>query len=123
MPGIGFAMGMERLLLAIDTLPGRDMPESKLDVFLAVLDEEYTCQAMQVLENLRNANLRADRDYNGRSMKAQMKFADKLGARVVVLMGKDEIESGSFTIRNMNTREQIEVAAAQLIPAIKDILV
>ena len=123
MPGIGFAMGMERLLLAIDTLPGRDMPESKLDVFLAVLDEEYTFQAMQVLENLRNANLRADRDYNGRSMKAQMKFADKLGARVVVLMGKDEIESGSFTIRNMNTREQIEVAAAQLIPAIKDILV
>jgi len=123
MPGIGFAMGMERLLLAIDTLPGRDMPESKLDVFLAVLDEEYTFQAMQVLENLRNANLRADRDYNGRSMKAQMKFADKLGARIVVLMGKDEIESGSFTIRNMNTREQIEVAAARLIPAIKDILV
>ncbi len=123
MPGIGFAMGMERLLLAIDTLPGRDMPESKLDVFLAVLDEEYTFQAMQVLENLRNANLRADRDYNGRSMKAQMKFADKLGARVVVLMGKDEMQHGSFTIRNMNTREQIEVAAARLIPAIKDILV
>jgi len=121
-PGIGFALGMERLLLALDNLPGRMPPDVKMDVFLAVLDEEYNLPALRVLDRLRNANIRADRDYNGRSMKAQMKYADKLGAQVVILMGEDEVNRGTFTIRNMNSREQLEVEAAQLIPVIKDIL-
>ena len=121
-PGIGFALGMERLLLALDNLPGRTPPEVKLDVFLAVLDEKYNLQALHVLDRLRNSDIRADRDYNGRSMKAQMKYADKLGAQVVILMGEDEVNRGTFTIRNMNSREQLEVEAAQLIPAIKVIL-
>ncbi len=121
-PGIGFALGMERLLLALDSMPGRIQPEVKLDVFLAVLDEKYNSQALQVLDRLRNSNIKADRDYNGRSMKAQMKYADKLGAQVVILMGEDEVNHGTFTIRNMNSREQLEVEAAQVIPVIKDIL-
>jgi histidyl-tRNA synthetase len=121
-PGVGFALGMERLLLAMDSLPGRTSPEVKLDVFLTILDKKYDSQAMQVLDILRSAKIRADRDYNGRSMKAQMKYADKLGAQVVIIMGEDEVNRSIFTIRNMNSKEQIEVEAAQLIPVIKDIL-
>jgi len=121
-PGVGFALGMERLLLALDNLPGRMPPEVKLDVFLAVLDKKYEGQAMQVLSRLRSAKIRADRDYNGRSMKAQMKYADKLGAQIVILMGEDEVNRGIFTIRNMNSREQLEVESEQLIPVIQDIL-
>ncbi|MDD3365623.1 MAG: His/Gly/Thr/Pro-type tRNA ligase C-terminal domain-containing protein, partial [Syntrophomonas sp.] len=121
-PGIGFALGMERLLLALDSLPDREEPNSKLDVFLAVLDEKFEIQAMQVLDRLRKAKIMVDRDYTGRSMKAQMKYADKLGARIVVLMGEDEVNRGYFTVRNMSSREQLEVQTEQLIPAIKDIL-
>jgi len=121
-PGIGFAVGIERLLLALDSLPGREQSDMKLDVFLAVLDEKYESQAMQVLGLLRDARIRADRDYNGRSMKAQMKYADKLGARVVVLMGEDEVQRGCFTVRNMSSREQAEVESDRLIPFITNIL-
>jgi histidyl-tRNA synthetase len=121
-PGIGFALGMERLLLAIDSLPDSEEANSKLDVFLAVLDNKYENQAMQVLDRLRKAKIMVDRDYTGRSMKAQMKFADKLGARIVVLIGEDEVNRGYFTVRNMNTREQLEVQTEQLISVIKDIL-
>lgn len=121
-PGIGFALGMERLLLALDNLPGRVAPEAKLDVFLAILDEKYTIEAMRLLDSLRNAKIKADRDYNGRSMKAQMKYADKLGAQIVVLMGENEVSQGIFTIRNMKSGEQLEVKADLLISAIKDIL-
>lgn len=121
LPGIGFALGMERLLLALDNLPVR-MPEEKLEVFLVVLDEKYNHEALNVLDRLRNAEIRADRDYNGRSMKAQMKYADKLGTKVVILMGEDEVNRGTFTIRNMNSKDQQEVETAQLIPVIQDIL-
>jgi len=121
-PGVGFALGMERLLLALDSLPGHEQPNTQLDVFLAVLDEKYESQAMKVLTRLRCARIKADRDYNGRSMKAQMKYADKLGARLVILMGEDEVKRGSFTLRNMNTREQLEVESEQLITVIKNIL-
>ncbi|MDD4802414.1 MAG: histidine--tRNA ligase [Syntrophomonas sp.] len=121
-PGIGFALGMERLLLALDGVPEYKEPYSSLDVFLAVLDDKYDVQAMQVLERLRTAKIMADRDYTGRSMKAQMKYADKLGARIVVLMGEDEVNRGFFTIRDMQSREQLEVKSEQIISAIKDIL-
>jgi histidyl-tRNA synthetase len=121
-PGIGFALGMERLLLAIDSLPERTESSTCLDVFLAVADPNYDLQTMAVLDRLRKAGIMADRDYTGRSMKAQMKYADKLGARIVILVGEDEINRGFFTIRNMKLREQIEVKTEELIPAIKDIL-
>jgi histidyl-tRNA synthetase len=121
-PGIGFALGMERLLLALDSLPDSKEPHSNLDVFLAVLDEKFENQAMQVLDRLRQAKIMVDRDYTGRSMKAQMKYADKLGARIVVLMGEDEVNRGYFTVRNMSSREQLEVQTEQLITAIKEIL-
>jgi len=121
-PGVGFALGMERLLLALDSLSGYKQPNTQLDVFLAVLDEKYASQAMKILNELRNVKIRADRDYNGRSMKAQMKYADKLGARIVILMGEDEVKRSSFTLRNMNTREQLEVESEQLITTVKSIL-
>lgn len=122
MPGIGFALGMERLLLALDNLTEGQHSDSYLEIFLAVQDEKWAGQALKVLDRLRKAGIRADRDYNGRSMKAQMKYADKLGARIVVLMGENEVNGGFFTLRDMVSREQQEVSAEDLIPRLKDIL-
>lgn len=122
LPGIGFALGMERLLLAMDSLSDQQWPDERLDIFLAVLDERYSSQAMDTLDGLRQAGFKADRDYNGRSMKAQMKYADKLRARIVMLMGEDEINQGYYTLRNMITGEQTRVAQGELIPRLKEIL-
>ncbi|HWQ75113.1 MAG TPA: histidine--tRNA ligase [Syntrophomonas sp.] len=122
MPGIGFAMGMERLLLALDSLPSGGDHRPQLDVFLALLNERYEQQAADILSGLRCAGIRTDRDYNGRSAKAQMKYADKLGARLVLLLGEDEAQRGVLTIRDMQTRQQSEVDAKVLIAAVKAIL-
>ena len=122
MPGVGFAMGMERLLLAMNNLENNMNDPKQIDVFLALLDEKYETQAMNLLSGLRRAGIRADRDYNQRSTKAQMKYADKMGARLVILLGEDEIQRGVVTIRDMQTRQQSEVANETLIAAIKAIL-
>ncbi|MDD4775686.1 MAG: histidine--tRNA ligase [Syntrophomonas sp.] len=121
-PGIGFALGLERVLLAMDRHPVREWPDLGLDVLLVVLDENLTVNAMHLLDRLRVADIRADRDYNGRSMKAQLKFADKLGARMVVLMGEDEVERGVLPGRSMDTGQQQEVPQEDLIALIKRIL-
>ncbi|MBP1761351.1 MAG: histidyl-tRNA synthetase, partial [Firmicutes bacterium] len=122
MPGVGFAMGMERLLLAMNSQEATMTDPKQLDVFLALLDEKYESRAMNMLSGLRRAGIRADRDYNQRSIKAQMKYADKMGARLVLLLGEDEFQRGVVTIRDMQTRQQSEVANDALIAAIKAIL-
>ncbi len=121
-PGIGFALGLERLLLAIESNPLHKWPDEELEAFVVVVDERFTLDAMHILDRLRTADIRADRDYNGRSMKAQLKFANKLGARVVVLMGEDEMDRGILTVRNMDSGCQDEVPQKDLITFIKGIL-
>ena len=122
MPGIGFALGMERLLLALDKPTEGQQSEGDLDVFLAVQDEKWAGKALHILDQLRKSKIRADRDYNGRSMKAQMKYADKLGARIVLLLGENEVTGGFITLRNMATREQLQVTSDDLVICLQDIL-
>lgn len=121
-PGIGFAMGLERLLLALENLENRPFKDNQMDIFLVVMDERYEHQAVKVLKQLRQAGIKADKDYNGRSGKAQMKYADKLGTRGVILLGEDEIKRGVYTLRNMNSKEQTEILADNLIAAVKKFL-
>ncbi len=108
LPGVGFALGLERLLLALEGLPA-DVHHAPLDVFVAIMDHQYEKQGFKILKRLRRAGIRADRDYNDRSSKAQMKYANKLGARLVVMLGQDEIEKGYCTVRNMETGEQFKL--------------
>jgi len=108
--------------MAMNSLENNMDDPKQIDVFLALLDEKYETQAMNILSGLRRADIRADRDYNQRSTKAQMKYADKMGARLVLLLGEDEIQRGVVTIRDMQTRQQSEVANETLIAAIKAIL-
>lgn len=120
MPGIGFAIGLERLLLALENTPVEQ--SKRLDVFVAVFDEAIEIEGLKLITRLRANGIQADRDYTGRSAKAQMKYAGKLGARIVLLLGKDEIEQGFFTLRNMDTKEQLTVNPEDLIETIKQIL-
>lgn len=120
-PGIGFALGLERILLAIDILEGENLTDN-VDAFVAVTSDKFEKRAVQVLNYLRHGQIKSDKDYNGRSMKAQMKYADKLGARAVILIGDDEVENNFLTIRNMLNREQVKVKDNELIDTIKTIL-
>jgi histidyl-tRNA synthetase len=100
-PGIGFGIGIERLLLACDA-EGCFVTEAPLpDAF--VVDLTDGAAARDLCEELRRSGLGADRAYDGRSLKAQLKLADRSGARVAIIVGPDELASGEVTLRDMRT--------------------
>ncbi len=107
-PGIGFGIGIERVLIACEAegvVPGA---EPSADVFVVDGMENPTEVTLLVTE-LREDGLRAERAYEGRSFKAQMKVADRARARFTVLLGRREAERGAVGVRDMQTHEQIEV--------------
>jgi histidyl-tRNA synthetase len=104
-PGIGFAIGMERLLLI---LPREHRP-ADLALFIAALGEEAQKEAFSLSCRLNRSGVRTMIDYEGRSLKAQMRRADKFGARFVLIIGEDEQRSGKAILRDMEKKKQEEV--------------
>lgn len=119
LPGIGFALGMERLLAALDSRGERTIASSVIPVFIAVMDSELEGMGLRLLQELRQAGIECDKDYNGRSPRAQFKYADKLGARLVVLLGEEEAQKGLLSIRNMQSGEQVNIARAEAVSFIQ----
>jgi histidyl-tRNA synthetase len=103
-PGIGFAFGLERLELAAETPIGSDEQLDSLAVFLAVVGSDAAAACAPLARGLRRAGLRVETDPPERRLKAQMKRADKSGARWVVVVGEDEIAAGRATVRDLQTR-------------------
>ena len=98
-PGIGFSMGIDRLLLALDA-EGEGSPSSDgLDAF--VIDLVGGGYGLVLVEEMRRAGLRVGRGFDGRSLKAQMKMADRSGARVAVIIGDEEVSAGTVTVRDL----------------------
>ncbi len=98
-PGVGFALGVDRTLLACDAEGVFDAPTSVIDVF--VVDTTGGERAVVLTDDLRRAGLRADRAWDGRSMKAQMKAADRSGAAMAVIVGEDELAAGTVAVRDL----------------------
>ena len=110
-PALGFAVGVEATLLALSRLSKTPaLPERVTDAFLVAVKPEQRPAAFALLARLRDAGLRADMDYEGRAMKAQMKKANRAAARYAVLLGPGEVERGTATIRNLSDRSQEEVS-------------
>jgi len=105
-PAIGFAAGMERLFIACEELGINLAPEKSLDVFIVTFGAEAREWALIHLQQLRKHGLSASMDYMGRSMKAQMKEANRQGARYAIIVGGDELQSGKFTFRDMKASEE-----------------
>ncbi len=95
--GVGFAMGLDRTLLACDDEGVFPAPSAAVDVF--VVDTTGGAEALRITAELRAAGLRADRAYENRSMKSQMKAADRSGAVFAVIVGSNELEAGSVVVR------------------------
>ncbi len=107
--GIGFAMGITRLILAMKEL-GLDSVTAKTpEVYIASLGERAMIKALEITERLRREGRIAECDVVGRSLKAQMKYANKLGAHYTLIIGDSEIDAGEAQLRNMETGEQTQV--------------
>ncbi|ACL69965.1 histidine--tRNA ligase [Halothermothrix orenii] len=114
-PGIGFAVGIERLILALDK-KGIKLPvNDSIDVYLVTIGERAKRAAFNYTYLLRESGITAEIDYLGRSIKSQMKSADRTGASYTIIIGDSELDSGKATVKNMRTGEQVEIMLANLI--------
>ena len=108
-PGIGFGMGITRLLMAMEKC-GAPMPQPHVpELYIASLGERATIEASRITTELRRCGIAAECDIMGRSLKAQMKYADKLGANFTLILGDAEIDSGTAIIKNMRDSVQTEI--------------
>lgn len=113
-PGLGFGMGMERLLFVMEH-SGVEIPEeSTPDIFIAVVGEKAKRTALTIVTDLRKRGVAAHLDLMDRSLKAQMKYADKLGVRLVMVLGDNEAASGKAMLKTMETGEEKEIDLQRL---------
>lgn len=109
-PGVGFAAGIERILLACENEKTLNLPDEKLDFYIVTLSEKLADQVYEAASILRRKNFSVEFDYLNRSAKAQMREANKLNARFVIFFGGDEYSSGFLSLKNMQTGEQKQIA-------------
>ncbi len=109
-PAIGFAMGFERLILTMRKQKCPFDPPKMPALYVATLGERATMAAMQICQMLRQSDYCAEYDLMHRSLKAQMKYANKIGAMFVLVIGDNEIDTRRAKLRNMSTGEETEIA-------------
>lgn len=115
----GFAIGMERIIMAIEAAA---VSKEGMDIYLATIGEAAYKLGFKLTTELRTKGISAELDYEGKSLKAQMRTADKLGARLVGLIGDDEIRDNTVTLRDMRTKEQRAMSQNNFISEIERIL-
>lgn len=106
---LGFAMGLERLMLLMEA-QGCEFPQAeKPDLFIVALGKKATLKAVEIAKDMREEGFSALLDLNQRSVRAQMKYADKLGAKFNVVIGDNEVENKIAKLKNMQTGEETEI--------------
>jgi len=105
-PGVGFAAGMERILLACENEKSFSLENDYLDVYLIRIDSDLELEIANIASNLRRENFSCDYDYLNRSVKAQMREANKFNAKYVVFVGGDEYKQGELNVKNLSNGEQ-----------------
>ena len=121
-PGFGFAIGTERLALLLkDRGEGSGFREEPL-AFMVILGEGAEKEAIGLMKRIRRQRIRLERDYGSKSIKSQMRRADKLGAKIVLILGDDELASHSITIKNMEKGEQERVSLDEIEERIEGLL-
>ncbi|WP_163582269.1 histidine--tRNA ligase [Gracilibacillus saliphilus] len=121
-PGIGFALSIERLLMALEA-EGVELPiDSKLDCYVVSLGDAANLKVAAIVNELRQAGIQVDKDYQAKKFKAQFKAADRLQAKYVLVLGDDELANNQIAIKNMETGDQETVALDQLTEHMQGIL-
>ncbi|HEU5298627.1 MAG TPA: His/Gly/Thr/Pro-type tRNA ligase C-terminal domain-containing protein, partial [bacterium] len=116
-PGVGFGLGLERLLVVLEaeglTIPDA-APRAALDAFVVTAGDGAALDGFRLLDTLRAAGLNAVGELEGRGLRAQMKSADRLGARYAVILGEQELAASKAGVRDMRTGEQADVALTEV---------
>ena len=120
-PGVGFAMGFERLLLTLEAENVEIEDTGKSDVLVAMLDKSNACRnyGLTLAKKLRSEGIKVQIDLLARNFKGQFKFADRIGAKYVIVIGEDEIKTDTLTLKNMANSQQISVKACDIIKELK----
>ncbi|SDK51989.1 histidine--tRNA ligase [Sediminibacillus albus] len=114
-PGIGFAMSLERLLMALQAENIQLPVDEGLDCYFVSLGDKANKEAVRLTYQLRKAGIQVDKDYQGKKFKAQFKTADRIRAKYVVVLGEEELENNIAKVRDMATGNQVDVSLLQLV--------
>lgn len=108
-PSLGFAMGLERLLMVMEA-QGIEIPNNEVcSLYIATMGDRSKAKAFELLKRVRECGLNAETDVVGRGLRAQMKYADKIGAKYSMVLGDNEIEQNCAKVKDMETGEQLEL--------------
>ncbi len=118
-PGGGLGLGLERAMLILDAQQAAVPGAEPLDVYLVSLGEAADQALVALLKQLRDSGLRADKDYQGRKLKAQMKSADRYSAHYAAILGDDELAAGEITWKDLTSGEQEKVSLQELVQALQ----
>ncbi len=113
-PGVGFGLGLERLLMVLESQGLLPESQAEVQLYISNIGEDADLFAQKLANDLRLQGISVEKDLMGRSLKAQMKYADKIGAKYTVVIGNDEIKNDKVNVKNMATGEQKEVAITDL---------
>jgi len=122
LPGIGFALGIERLLLSLEAKDIQLPVESGVDLYITVIGDKAKKESFKLLDRLRNSGLRTEMDYLDRSVGSQMKSADRMNAEYTIIIGEDELNNNSATIRNMKSGDEKEIQLSNLLEEMKKLV-
>ncbi|SHJ87366.1 histidine--tRNA ligase [Tepidibacter formicigenes] len=120
--GIGFGMGIERLLLTIENNNIEIPKDDGLDIFIVTIGEKAENESFKILKSLRENNISCDKDHIGRSVKAQFKYSNKVNAKFTIVLGDDEIDKDAAALKNMETSNQIEIKLSEIVDVLKNML-
>lgn len=120
-PAVGFGMGIERLVAIMETEPERFPPDDAPELFIGYIGDEAARLALRLTDELRGIGVSAQYDITGRSLKAQLKYADKLMAKHSLVIGDEELSRREGELKNMTTKETVRIglAAEKIADALK----
>jgi len=121
-PAIGFALGVERVMLALAAEKVELEIEVNPDVFIAVVESQDKQKVFQIISALRRRGLAAEMDYMNRSLRAQMKLANKLSAAFTIVLGPDEFNNGTAAIKNMETGVDLKIGLDNIAESLKKLM-
>ena len=101
-PHSGFGLGLERLLLVLENTNNLAAEQECIDVYIAPMGDKASELARKLVYDMRNADIKAETDIMQRGLKAQMKYADRIGAKYVCVIGDDEMENGVVNVKRMS---------------------
>lgn len=114
-PAVGFGIGIERILYFLEQEKVSLEPVEPVELYVGILGQEAKTSAYKLVTTLREAGIITETDYMERSVKAQMKYANKIGAKYAVILGADELARNAAAVKNMETGEEVEAALDKLV--------